>query len=87
MGKTRKKKVRGKLAGRFIFLFALSQFSGPDSLGAWNGLSFDLIVDPHQNKRFYVTEIVVPLGFADVTFWVEHAERNDNRKYNCVRTL
>ena len=56
MGKTRKKKVRKKLAGqekgrertppallspvysRFIFVFALSQFSGPDYLRAWNRL-------------------------------------------------
>ena len=56
MGKTRKKKVREKLAGRekeagkrkgeplllfpvssrFIFVFALSQFSRPEYLGAWN---------------------------------------------------
>ena len=46
MGKTRKKKAIEKLAGRekvsvsifprFIFVFALSQFSGPDYLGAWN---------------------------------------------------
>ena len=48
MGKTRKKKAREKLAGRekdretllspvssrFIFVFALSQFRGPDYLGA-----------------------------------------------------
>ena len=102
MGKTRKKKVREKLAGRFIFVFALSQFSGPDYLGAWNRLSFDLttsfpgfspgnevvdLIDQHQNKRFYVTEIVVPLGLADDTFRVKHAERSDYRKYVCVRTL
>ena len=46
MGKTRKKKAIEKLAGRekvsvsifprFIFVFALSQFSGPEYLGAWN---------------------------------------------------
>ena len=42
MGKTRKKKVREQLAGRFIFVFALSQFSGPDYLGARNRLCFDL---------------------------------------------
>ena len=28
---------------------------------------FDLI-GQHQNKRFYVTEIVLPLGFADAIF-------------------
>ena len=55
MGKTQKKKAREKLAGRekgkrggkketevssrFIFVFALSQFSGTDYLGAWNRLS------------------------------------------------
>ena len=46
MGKTRKKKAREKLAGvlspvssSFIFLFSLSQFSGPDYLGAWNRLA------------------------------------------------
>ena len=62
MGKTRKKKVREKLAerekeagkrkgeppllfpvsSRFIFVFALSQFSGPDYLGAWNSLILKL---------------------------------------------
>ena len=42
----RKKKAREKLAGvlspvssRFIFLFSLSQFSGPDYLGTWNRLA------------------------------------------------
>ena len=99
MGKTRKKKVREQLAGRFIFVFALSQFSGPDYLGARNRLYFDLttsfpgfspgneVVDLHQNKRFYVMEIVVPLGFADVTFRVEHTERSGYQQYVCVRTL
>ena len=48
MGKTRKKKAREKLAplspvsSRFIFVFALSQFSGPDYLGAWNRLGASL---------------------------------------------
>ena len=35
-------------------------------------LSFDLI-GQHQNKRFYVTEIVLPLGFADAIFRREEA--------------
>ena len=26
------------------------------------------LIGQHQNKGFYVTEIVLPLGFADVTF-------------------
>ena len=48
MGKTRKKKAREKLAplspvsSRFIFVFALSQFSGPVYLGAWNRLGASL---------------------------------------------
>ena len=42
-------------------------------------LSFDLI-GQHQNKRFYVTEIVLPLGFADAIF---RRDRSDNRKYVC----
>ena len=42
-------------------------------------LSFDLI-GQHQNKRFYVTEIVLPLWFADVIF---RRERSDDRKYVC----
>ena len=42
-------------------------------------LSYDLI-GQHQNKRFYVTEIVWPLGFADVIF---RRERSDDRKYVC----
>ena len=42
-------------------------------------LSFDL-VGQHQNKRFYVTEIVLPLRFADAIF---RRERSDDRKCNC----
>ena len=42
-------------------------------------LSFDLI-GLHQNKRFHVTEIVLPLGFADV---ILRRERSDDRKYLC----
>ena len=39
-------------------------------------LCFNLI-SQHKNKRFYVTEIVLPLGFADVTFgWREGTTRN-----------
>ena len=34
----------------------------------------------HQNKRFYVTEIVLPLGFADAIF---RRERSDDRKCVC----
>ena len=43
-------------------------------------LSFDLI-GLHQNKRFYVTEIVLPLGFADAIF---RRERSDDRKCVCA---
>ena len=46
-------------------------------------LSFDLI-GQHQKKRLYVTEIILPVGFANVTFLVE---RSDDRKYLCVRRL
>ena len=46
-------------------------------------LSFDLI-GRHQNKRPNVTEIILPLGFADVIFLVE---RSDDRKNVCVRRL
>ena len=42
-------------------------------------LSFDLI-GQHQKKRLYVTEIILPVGFANVTFLVE---RSDDRK-TCV---
>ena len=42
-------------------------------------LSFDLI-DQHQNKRFYNTEIVLLLGFADTIFW---RERSDDLKCVC----
>ena len=42
-------------------------------------LSFDL-TGQHQNKRFYATEIVLPLWFADVIFW---RERSDDQKYVC----
>ena len=46
-------------------------------------LSFNLL-GPLPNKRFYVTEIVLQLELANVTF---RAERNDNRKYVSVRRL
>ena len=42
-------------------------------------LSFDLI-GQHENKRFYVTEIVLLLGFADAIF---RGERSDDRKCVC----
>ena len=42
-------------------------------------LSFGLI-GQHQNKRFHVTEIVLPLVFADAIF---RRERSDDRKYVC----
>ena len=42
-------------------------------------LSFDLI-GQHQNKRFYVTEIVWLLGFSDAIF---RRERSDDRKCVC----
>ena len=39
------------------------------------------LIGQHQNKRFYVTEIVLPLGFtADIIF---RSERSDDRKYVC----
>ena len=43
-------------------------------------LSFDLI-GQYQNKRFHVTEIVLPLEFADVIFG---RKRSDDRKYVCL---
>ena len=46
-------------------------------------LSFDLI-GRHKNKRPNVTEIILLLGFADVTFLVE---RSEDRKNVCVRRL
>ena len=42
-------------------------------------VSFDLI-GQHQNKRFYVTEIVLLLEFADAIF---RRERSDDRKCVC----
>ena len=42
-------------------------------------ISFDLI-GQRQNKRFYVTEIVLPLGFADIIF---RRERSEDWKYVC----
>ena len=35
----------------FIFVFALSQFSGPDYLGAWNKLSKARTLRPYQTKN------------------------------------
>ena len=62
LGKTRKWKVREKLTERekappllsfllFIFVFALSQFSGPDYLGAWNKLSKARTLRPYPTKN------------------------------------
>jgi len=42
-------------------------------------LSFALI-GQHQNKRFYVTEIVLPLKFTGAIFW---REKSDDRKCVC----
>ena len=42
-------------------------------------ISLDLI-GQRQNKRFYVTEIVLPHGFADVIF---RRERSEDWKYVC----
>ena len=42
-------------------------------------MTFDLIGE-HQNKRFYVTEIVLSLMFVDVIF---RRERSDDWKYVC----
>ena len=46
-------------------------------------LSFDLIGE-HKDKRFYVMEIELPRGFADVIF---RRQRSDNRKCVSVRRL
>ena len=62
LGKTRKWKVREKLTERekappllsfllFIFVFALSQFSGPDYLGTWNKLSKARTLRPYPTKN------------------------------------
>ena len=37
-GEDAKVKGKRKVFSRFISVFRLSQFSGPDYLGAWNGL-------------------------------------------------
>ena len=39
------------VSSRFIFVFALSQFSGPDCLGAWNRLVAGGIVMPGVLSR------------------------------------
>ena len=44
-----------------------------------HAMTFDLIGE-HQNKRFYVTEIVLSLMFVDVIF---RRERSDDWKYVC----
>ena len=38
VGGAGKRKKEGRVSSRFIFALALSQFSGPDYLGAWNRL-------------------------------------------------
>ena len=38
-GAGKKKRKRKEVSSRFIFVFAVSQFSGPDYFGAWNRLA------------------------------------------------
>ena len=38
-GAGKKKRKRKGVSSRFIFVFAVSQFSGPDYFGAWNRLA------------------------------------------------
>ena len=47
-------KVKGtrKVSSRFIFVFALSQFSRPDYLGAWNRLVLKWSSDKQGNVLF-----------------------------------
>ena len=52
---------------------------GRDESLALYSMTFDLTGE-HQNKRFYVREIVLSLMFADVIF---RRERSDDRKYVC----
>ena len=52
---------------------------GRDESLELHSMTFDLIGE-HQNKSFYVTEIILPLMFADVIF---RRERSDDRKYVC----
>ena len=42
------------------------------------------LIGQRENKSRYVTEIVLPLGYADVIFGGENL---DSRKYVCVRRL
>ena len=44
VGGAKKGKRRGPVSFRFNFVFALSQFSGPDYLGAWNRLLAELTI-------------------------------------------
>ena len=41
----------------FFFFFALSQFRGPDYLGAWNRLTLDVVLCMRE-FRIYVSEII-----------------------------
>ena len=52
---------------------------GRDESLELHSMTFDLTGE-HQNKRFYVREIVLSLMFADVIF---RRERSDDRKYVC----
>ena len=59
------------VSSRFIFVFALSQFSGPNYLGAWNRLCSQFA---HERKRISGHRLSPP-------------ERSDDRKYVFVRRL
>ena len=44
-----RRKKENFFSSRFIFLFALSQFRGPDYLGAWNRLLVHVETDLDEN--------------------------------------
>ena len=55
------------MAGRFIFVVALSQFSGPDYLGAWNRLLVRLLVPAFSLKIRLVLISASAIANHDVT--------------------
>ena len=68
VGKSGKRK--GQLPPIFFFMFALSQFSGPDYLGAWNTLTAIGVVKRLTNLNIRALEkSILKVCFVNCTRW------------------
>ena len=78
------------VSSRFIFVFVLSQFSGPDYLGAWNRLRWMWNLQPYKqvqlsNNKF---EILGDMLDCNYLFWHQHQIlHRTTRKWTQSRVL